>query len=119
MTGYDKNGNVYSREEERILNDNGVISKDEMYKIMMHLAGKLAEYEDLEEQGKLLKLPYALGDTVYTLNPLPSGKTVIGETTADAFMCALSMLEGRVGETIFLTLEEAEAASKELLRTAE
>lgn len=28
---------------------------------------KLAEYEDLEEQGKLLKLPCAVGDTVYVL----------------------------------------------------
>lgn len=28
---------------------------------------KLAEYEDLEEQGKLLKLPVAVGDTVYVL----------------------------------------------------
>lgn len=26
---------------------------------------KLAEYEDLDEQGKLLKLPCAVGDTVY------------------------------------------------------
>ena len=26
---------------------------------------KCAEYEDLEEQGKLLKLPCAVGDTVY------------------------------------------------------
>ncbi len=71
---------------------------------------KLAEYEDLEEQGKLLKLPCAVGDTVYTLNALPDGKTVIRETTADAFMCALCMLEGRFGKTIFLTAEEAEAA---------
>lgn len=29
---------------------------------------KLAEYEDLEEQGKLLKLPCAVGDTVYWVN---------------------------------------------------
>lgn len=28
---------------------------------------KLAEYEDLEEQGKLLKLPCAVGDAVYWL----------------------------------------------------
>lgn len=27
---------------------------------------KLAEYEDLEEQGKLMKPPCAIGDTVYT-----------------------------------------------------
>ena len=69
---------------------------------------KLGKYEDLEEQGKLLKLPCAVGDTVYTINPLPSGRTVIGETTADAFICALGMLEGRFGKTIFLALEEAE-----------
>ena len=75
---------------------------------------RLAEYEDLEEQGKILKLPYAVGDTVYTLNPLPGGKTVIGETTADTFMCALGMLEGKFGKTIFLSLEEAESALKEM-----
>lgn len=73
---------------------------------------KLANYEDLEEQGKLLKLPCAVGDTVYTLNELPSGKTVIGEATADAFMCALGMLEGRFGKTIFLTAEEAKGELK-------
>lgn len=71
---------------------------------------KLAEYEELEEQGKLLKLPCAVGDTVYTLNTLQGGDTVIGETTADAFFCALGMLEGRFGKTIFLTFGEAEAA---------
>ena len=74
---------------------------------------KLAEYEDLEEQGKLLKLPCAVGDTVYTLNTLPSGKKAIGETQTDAFMCALGMLEGRFGKMMFLTLEEAESALKE------
>lgn len=30
---------------------------------------KLAEYEDLEEQGRLLKLPCAVGDTVYRICP--------------------------------------------------
>lgn len=33
------------------------------------IADKLAEYEDLEEQGKLLKLPYTVGDTVYVFLP--------------------------------------------------
>ena len=79
-----------------------------------HAVDKLAEYEDLEEQNRLLKLPCAVGDTVYTLNPLLNGKTVIGETTADAFFCALVMLEGRFGKTVFLTREEAEAALEEL-----
>ena len=68
---------------------------------------KLRDYEDLEEQGKLLIPTVAVGDTVYTLNPLMNGKTAIGETTADAFFCALVMLEGRFGKTVFLTREEA------------
>lgn len=75
---------------------------------------RLAGYEDLEEQGKLLKLPLAVGDTAYTLNPLPSRKTVVAETKADAFFCALCALEGRFGKTIFTTQEEAEQALKDL-----
>lgn len=71
---------------------------------------KLKKYEGLEESGKLLKLPVALGDTVYTLNPLENGKIMIAETTADAFVCALCMLEGRFGKTVFPTYEEAVAA---------
>ena len=78
------------------------------------MCDKLGEYEDLEEQNRLLKLPCAVGDTIYTINPLPGEKTVIWETPADAFFCALSMLEGRFGKTIFLTQEEAEAALKEM-----
>lgn len=74
------------------------------------VADKLAEYEDLEEQGRLLKLPCAVGDNVYTLNHLPNGKTVIEENATDIFMYALRMLEGRFGKTMFLTMEEAEAA---------
>lgn len=77
-------------------------------------AEKFVEWKVAEEQNRLLKLPCAVGDTVYTLNPLPGEKTVIWETPADAFFCALSMLEGRFGETIFLTQEEAEVALKEM-----
>ena len=76
--------------------------------------GRLKSYEDLEEQGKLLKLPCSVGDTVYTLNTLLNGKTVIGETTADSFLCALCVVENRFGKTIFLKREEAEAELKEL-----
>lgn len=35
--------------------------------ILAKVFEKLKEYEDLEEQGKLLKLPVAVGDTVYVL----------------------------------------------------
>ena len=37
-------------EEERLLSSKGFIDKDEMYKIMRHLAEKLFVYEDLEEK---------------------------------------------------------------------
>lgn len=75
---------------------------------------KLAEYEELEEQGKLLKLQCAVGDTVYTLNTLPSGRTIIGELEADEFFCALCAVNGRFGKTAFLTHEEAEKARNQL-----
>lgn len=74
------------------------------------LRKKLKVYEDLEEQGKLIKLPFAVGDTVYTLNKLQSGKTIIAETTTDSFFCALCTLEGRFGKTVFFTRQEAEQA---------
>ena len=65
LTSYDENMGLLVNEEERLLSSKGFIDKDEMYKIMRHLAEKLKEYEDLEEQGRLLKLPCAVGDTVY------------------------------------------------------
>ncbi len=57
---------------------------------------KLAEYEDLEEQGKLLKLPCVVGDTVYVLAecesiPTQLDGTLYGENgepgTATGYYC--------------------------------
>lgn len=94
---------------------------------------KLAEYEDLEEQGKLLKLPCAVGDKIYYLTGTPNslGKGEfdrVGESKAvgfyvneDGLMIRLDYnwhgnhgTYGFFGKTIFLTREEAEAALKEL-----
>lgn len=36
---------------------------------------KCADYEDLEEQGKLLKLPCAVGDTVYVIKQINASGT--------------------------------------------
>lgn len=77
---------------------------------------KLAEYEDLEEQGKLLKLPCVVGDTVYVLRIdnaayMMSNKKVweIVEERFEVrhFDC--------IGKTVFLTREEAKAALEELV----
>ena len=94
---------------------------------------KLGQLEDLEEQGKLIKLPCAAGDTVYWVNNwfvgrasgLANNKWHITESkvkgflrTAGGFYAQLENGEfpsvSQFGKTVFLTREEAEAALKEL-----
>lgn len=80
---------------------------------------KLGEYEDLEEQGKLLKLPCEAGDTVWKIKNGKIQKWVVGTIKIEedgvsfcnvVYICDISDF----GETVFLTREEAEAALKEL-----
>ncbi len=77
-------------------------------------------YKDLWEQGKLLKLPCAVGDTVYVLRIdnaayMMSNKRVweIVEERFEVrhFDC--------IGKTVFITREKAEAALKEFERGKE
>lgn len=70
---------------------------------------KLAEYEDLEEQGKLLKLPCNIGHLVYE----PYQFMGEGAWEIDVRKIKLEDL-GKIGKTVFLTWEEAEAALKKL-----
>ena len=75
---------------------------------------KLADYEDSEEQGLLLRLPCKVGDTVYQIHTLPkSSRKVLAQVEADAFFITLCVLEKRFGKTVFLTKEEAEKALAE------
>ncbi len=67
LTSYDENKGLLVNEEERLLSSKGFIDKLEMYKIMRHLAEKVKEYEDLEEQKRLKIFPCTVGDTVYVL----------------------------------------------------
>ena len=70
---------------------------------------KLAEYEDLEEQGLLLRLPCKVGDTVYCLNICDSD-LVINELRIRSLTTIVNFLENKAfGKTVFLTKEEAEA----------
>ena len=98
---------------------------------------KLAEYEDLEEQGKLLKLPCAVGDTVWywdkEYDPIEeapfegyiSGYEIVSAKTIyiiinpksnfkSWFPCDVKLEIDDFGKTVFLTREEAEATLKEL-----
>ena len=84
---------------------------------------KLAEYEDLEEQGRLVILPCKVGDTLYRLVPnlyreyveIKIAQFVINKNgiyfTTDK---GVSWSADKIGKTVFLTISEAEAKLKEL-----
>ncbi len=69
---------------------------------------KLATYEDLEEQGKLLKLPCEIGHKVYMIYQF-CGE---GAWEIEEHKIRLEDLED-ISKTVFLTKEEAEKALKE------
>ena len=95
------------------------------------LIQELKEYRDMEEQGKLLKLPCAVGDTVYEVQELrkriqpyiiiavhisncgnlygwelKDGKGIYGNLNGFS--------EYALGKSVFLTLKEAEAKLAEM-----
>jgi hypothetical protein len=85
---------------------------------------KLAHYEDLEEQGRLIELPCKVGDTVYVV-----GWDIIDWDTEDFSsqtrrwfiyenLFDVEMIYA-IGKMIFLTKEEAEAKLAELKGTEE
>ena len=97
---------------------------------------RLAEYEDLEEQGLLLRLPCKVGDTVwdndygkpcaYTITGFSfgTGEDYIDEPVSlREVVCYYSNYSGsitgsfavsEIGKTVFLTKEEAEQKLKEM-----
>lgn len=92
---------------------------------------KLAEYEDLEEQGLLLRTPIAEQTEIWTKEPFKDGIIRKGSVEvlcfADnrmfSFGCSFSgislsveFLAEDLGETVFLTREEAEQRLKEMER---
>lgn len=72
---------------------------------------KLAEYENLEEQGRLIKLPCKAGDTVYHVM---QGR-IVEVSNVDLFFLLLSVAENRFNNSVFLTKAEAEAKLEELM----
>lgn len=101
------------------------------------LVERLAEYEDLEEQNQLLKLPCAVGDIIwdidfgrpysYEVTGFSFGsmndddweeerildQVVVYYTNSNGSITGTFAVRG-IGKTVFLTREEAEAALKEL-----
>ncbi len=135
------------KDESYCISDIRVIRKETFYEDMECSHGydlyigkaidKLAEYENLEEQGKLLKLPVAVGDAVYHLCTFENGESEIiemkvgcvepcGSIRQHKGVCEIWNVYAETdctkayfrfsdfNKTVFLTREEAEAALKEL-----
>lgn len=115
------------------------IGKAEKYDSKMELVGllkQLKEYQHLEEQGRLIKLPCKVGDTVwdndcgrpcaYTITAFSFGeceeyidepvttKEVVFYYANSSGSITGSFAESEIGKTVFLTKSEAEAKLKEL-----
>jgi hypothetical protein len=70
---------------------------------------KLKDYEDLEEQGRLIILPCKVGDDVYYILGIPN------ETPCVIDKCTFELSDiNKIGKTLFLTKSEAEAKLKGL-----
>lgn len=70
---------------------------------------KLKDYEDLEELGRLVKLPCKVGTDVYYILGIPN------ETPCTIDKCVFELSDiHEIGKTLFLTREEAEAKLEEL-----
>ena len=77
--------------------------------LLLQMADKLEEYEGLGEQGKLPKLPCEIGHKVYIIYQF-CGE---GAWEIEEHKIRLEDLD-KIGKTVFLSREEAEAALKEL-----
>lgn len=92
-----------------------------------NVLGRLAEYEDLEEQGLLLRLPLKIGDTVYSvtrdfiseykicsIEKYNEGLFFNWKCEKGMYINIRGFTNHQIGKDVFLTQEEAEAKLKEL-----
>lgn len=105
---------------------------DDNCSLMIDACKKLAEYEQLEEQGLLVRLPCKIGDTVYRVNA-GAKQPIIPMTVSEIhFLCYKNERAVRfdtigkedmgescyrledIGRIVFLTREEAEKKLEEL-----
>lgn len=81
----------------------------EAIEVAIQALEKLQVYKNLEEQGRLVKLPCKVGDDVYYILGIPY------ETPCAIDKCTFELSDiNKIGKTLFLTREEAEAKLKEL-----
>ena len=137
----DSGGHYYPKCFEKC-NGLGASSKCDDCEIMTSVCEKLGEYEDLEEQGRLVKLPCKVGDTVWVVtSPFNVFDDIeydddMKDEVYESYVSSVSFYECgeqyRIyakatnhfigayfrecdfGKTVFLTKSEAEAKLKEL-----
>ena len=109
----------------------GASSKCDNCEIMTSVCEKLGEFEDLEEQGLLLRLPCKIGDTIYEVS-YENREFVIKEHIVKEFIYRTYRFPrieiycenengflvcnniGKLDECLFLTQAEAEQELKEM-----
>ena len=105
---------------------------DDRCSLMLDACKKLAEYEQLEEQGLLVRLPCKVGDTVYRVNAGAKQPIITMTVSEIHFLCYKNERAVRfdaigkedmgescyrledIGRIVFLTREEAEKKLEEL-----
>ena len=108
------------------MTDDGLITPSYSDYPIRKIIERLAEYEDAEEQGLLLRLPCKIGASVYMVAQDCGGDTLycrrgdcegcpdlyefVEENKFEAYMC------DDIGKTVFLTQAEAEQNLKEMER---
>ena len=123
------------RDSERMTED-GLIRPSYSDYPTRRIIERLAEYEDAEEQGLLLRLPCKVGSTLYRVYKKPTKCTAYGEYKDDyacqgcekecdssyvwaiykykADIKTIVCLSDEIGKTVFLTQTEAEQKLKEM-----
>lgn len=98
------------------------LAENEEWEALDNIAQRLANCEqrlkyhkDLEEQGKLLKLPCAVGDTVYVLRIDNTAYMMNNEKIWEIFEEKFEIRHfDCIGKTVFLTRPDAERALAEM-----
>lgn len=133
LTKKNDNGGYYYPKYFEKCDELGASSKCDNCEITTGVCEKLGEYEDLEEQGRLIKLPCKIGDIVwdndfgypcsYTITAFSFGKceSYVEPLDADEIVFYFSdsfgditgsFLASAIGESVFFSREEAEAELK-------
>ncbi len=102
--------------------DDNITRAREREELAQQAIDRLAEYEDMEEQGLLVRLPCKIGATVYRFQRYFNDATLKSEikikpcvVESVSTKCIITtdhmvMLFSNFGKTVFLTREEAEKA---------